>query len=172
MARSSASASAAAYHVPVEHLHVAQRLRQVEAGRGECPEQRLGAAQQVRPQRRAGVHQLRIPDVPAGHRPAVQGDPAQLRPPVAGGRVGQRDLGDHVVEHEVDQPVLAVHVAVERHRAVFAEPPATAAIVRPAAPASSATRHGGPHDRGPGEPAAVVGLRGEPDEPEIGLTTR
>ena len=86
------------------------------------PEHELQPLHHVRSGRRPDVVQRGVPGVTPGHLPRLCRQFLQVGPPVGSWLNGPRDLGGGGVEHQVDQSVLAVHVPVQRHRRVGAQP--------------------------------------------------
>jgi hypothetical protein len=97
-----------------------------QPARAQDGQRALGAAQRVRPHRDAAdgdPHQVRVPQADP---PLALGRLLQLLLPAGGIGVRYLDLTDELVEHQVEQAVLAADVPVQRRGPgpeLLAEPP-------------------------------------------------
>ena len=113
----------AANDVPVDQGGV-RGGRQGAGGalRGQHGQHELHSLHLVRPRWRPSVEQgPRTRECRAVISLVRQASACRSGPPVGSRSGGQADLGGGRVEHQVHQAVLAVHVAVQRHRRVRAE---------------------------------------------------
>ena len=127
-----------------------------EAAGDERRQDRVDVGEGLRAGRSSFLEDARRPGVAEHHGSGGHHDPAQVLDPVAAGR-GPLDLADHDLGDAVEQVVLALDVAVDRHR-VDAELLAELAHAQVVEAAPVGEGHAGLEDAFAGQGSAALGL--------------